>query len=239
VSAATRPPRAFYDRLWGGGTDRENRARWRFQEELVGRALERLAAAPGGTVVEIGPGPGRETVRLAARGARVVAVDLSLAALGRVRAATGGAARPVLARAEALPLAAGSVDAVFAQTVLMHLDLGAAAREWARVLRPGGRVVVLEPLAGHPLLRLYRRFLSPYRATAPRYLTVAALAAAAPGLRLRHHEEHYLGAVLALGLPAPVAGPARRVLGRVDRELLRFRPLRAWAWMTLAELERE
>ena len=105
---------------------------------------------------------------------------------------------------------------MFAQTVLMHLDMARAAAEWARVLRPGGRVVVLEPIAGNPLVGAYRRWLSPYRDTDPRYVTVAELAAASSELELREHEEHYLLSVAALGLPGPLARLAARPLGALD-----------------------
>jgi SAM-dependent methyltransferase len=226
----------FYDGLWRAGADGENRSRWRFQEPLIERALG-WVGGNGLSVLEIGPGPGREAAWLIAAGARVFAVDLARSALERTRAATAGAAGVVQAAAEALPFAAGSVDVVFTQTVLMHVDLAAAAGEWARVLRPGGRVVALEPLAGNPLVAVYRWF-SPYRRTAPRYLRLADLAACSPSLTLERHEESYLLSVLAAPLPGALGRLARAVLGAADRVLLALPALRRFAWMALVELRR-
>jgi SAM-dependent methyltransferase len=229
---------AFYESLWRGGADAENRARWGFQDELVEAGLRALEPVAGRTVVEVGPGTGRESARLAGAGARVVALDLTRASLERVRAASGGRTLAVQARAETLPLTAASADRVFAQTVLMHLDLAAAAAEWVRVLRPGGRVVVVEPLAGNPLVGLYRRLLSPYRRTRPSYVTLAAIERSAAGLRLVRHEERYLLEVAALGVPERLRPPARRVLAALDRRLFRLPSLRRLAWMTLVVLEK-
>lgn len=49
--------------------------------------------------------------------------------------------------AEVLPLPNASVDAAVTRSVLMHVaDVGEAARELARVLRPGGRLSLFEPI---------------------------------------------------------------------------------------------
>ena len=242
-------PAEFYERLWRTEADGENAARWSFQQGLVARALDRLGGPDdpgsavrlaGRVVLEIGPGVGTETRALIGRGASVVAVDVTAAALTRTRAVTGDAALCVRAAAESLPLAPGSIDAVFAQTVLMHLDVPRAAAEWARVLRPGGRVVIVEPLAGNPLVALYRRFFSPYRETRPRYVTLASLAAAAgpAGLAVTHHEEHYLLAVAALALPQALRPAAIAVFAAIDGVLLRLPGAGRLAWMTLVELRR-
>src|SRR5262249_62001945 len=60
------------------------------------------------------------------------------------------------AAAESLPFADSSFDRVWGNAVLHHLDLGQAARELRRVLRPGGRAVFCEPWGGNPLLNWAR-----------------------------------------------------------------------------------
>lgn len=93
-------------------------------------------------VLEVGIGTGRIARPLLARGVRVSGVDLSRKMMGRLLASLPeGASRPNLLQgaAEALPLAAGSFDALVSVHVF-HLipDWRAAVTEVRRVLRPGG-----------------------------------------------------------------------------------------------------
>jgi SAM-dependent methyltransferase len=113
---------------------------------------EALAAlAPSSwTVVDAGCGDGFLTELLADRFARVIAVDHSPERLAAARERLRG--RDVemkLGEADALPLPAASADAVFLSLVLHHVpERRSVLREAARVLRPGGRVVVVD-LAPH------------------------------------------------------------------------------------------
>jgi ArsR family transcriptional regulator len=109
------------------------------------------ALAPEGwTVVDAGCGDGHLTELLAERFARVIAIDHAPQRLEAARRRLAG--RPIdfqLGEIDALPLPAGSADAVFLSLVLHHApEIGGALREAARVLRPGGRIVVLD-LAPH------------------------------------------------------------------------------------------
>jgi demethylmenaquinone methyltransferase/2-methoxy-6-polyprenyl-1,4-benzoquinol methylase len=103
---------------------------------------EALDARPGRTVLDVAAGTAVSTVELAADGVRAIACDFSQ---GMLRA---GAARPVpkvAGDAMALPLADASVDGVVISFGLRNVaDPRAALREFARVTRPGGRLVVCE-----------------------------------------------------------------------------------------------
>jgi SAM-dependent methyltransferase len=100
---------------------------------------------PGLTVADLGCGAGYLTEYLAARGARVIAIDH---APGMLAAARQRLPQDVEVRAgelEKLPLQDAEVDAAFANLVWHHLADGrAVATEMARVLRPAGRVVVTD-----------------------------------------------------------------------------------------------
>ncbi len=102
---------------------------------------------PAGRVLEVGVGTGVVAAALQRAGVDVVGVDLSPAMLRRAAQRLG--ARVAVADALRLPVRAGGVDAVYAVWVL-HLvaDVAAVLDEAARVLRPGGRLVVVP---GRPL----------------------------------------------------------------------------------------
>jgi len=112
---------------------------------------EHLPAA--GRVLDLGGGPGRYAIELARRGHRVVLADLSLALLDEARARI--AASGVQAQIEAIDEVdaqdlgrydSDSFDAVLALGPFYHLvaheERLRAAREIARVLRPGGLAFV-------------------------------------------------------------------------------------------------
>lgn len=129
--------------------------RWRRSE--VGAITERLEAAlildlvgavDGRSVLDIGCGDGTFAFELARRGARVTGIDASQA---MIDAAQARAVRDhadvsfAVATSEQLPYAAAQFDVVTAITVLCFIDDARPVfREIARVLRPGGRLVIGE-----------------------------------------------------------------------------------------------
>ena len=120
-----------------------------FIEQPPMRAL--FDTLSGGTVLDAACGTGRRSVELARRGLQVIGVDRSPAMLAKARAKLpeGEFLEGDLTD---LPAEAGSVEAVVCALALVHLpDLGAVMAEFARVLRPGGRVIISDV---HPFLIL-------------------------------------------------------------------------------------
>lgn len=112
--------------------------------------LEHLALAPGVTVLDAGSGMG-EVVRMMAErvapGGRAIGIDLSAEMVARAseRAAGVDAVEYRVGSVTALPFEVASVDAAYSERVFMHLaDPQAAMHELFRVLRPGGRIVVID-----------------------------------------------------------------------------------------------
>jgi SAM-dependent methyltransferase len=106
-----------------------------------------FAPLPGKRILDIGCGPGTLAKRLAEDGAAVTGVDPGEAALAKARAAVP-AARFEAASGEALPFPDGSFDGAVMLNALHHVPNPAGAlSEAARVLVPGGVLVVVEPLA--------------------------------------------------------------------------------------------
>jgi SAM-dependent methyltransferase len=114
--------------------------------------LEALALRPGERVVDVGCGPGLLAAEIAAAvgpEGLVCGVDVSasMLALARARASMPGSAPVAFRRAAAarLPCADGSFDVAVSTQVLEYLDdVPAALAEVHRVLRPGGRVLLLD-----------------------------------------------------------------------------------------------
>jgi SAM-dependent methyltransferase len=119
--------------------------------ERRGRAFAEVIApwlAPGRTL-EIGVGTGLVAHALRRLGLDVYGVDLAPAMLSRAYARVG--ARVALGDARHLPVRTGVVDnALLVAAVHAIRDTPAALREAARVVRPGGRVVVLAATASDP-----------------------------------------------------------------------------------------
>jgi SAM-dependent methyltransferase len=154
-------------------------------EEPTVRGL--LADLPPGRILDAACGTGRHSVWLAAQGHEVVGVDLSPDMLAKARAKLPPA-RFELGDLAALPLPDGSVDAAVCALALVHLpDLGPALAELARVVRPGGLIVISDV---HPFLT-----------TLGWQAQFRAADGGAGFVRLhRHLPSDYVGAAVAAGL---------------------------------------
>ncbi|MFE6778682.1 class I SAM-dependent methyltransferase [Streptomyces sp. NPDC057702] len=110
------------------------------------RFVSSFAPRPEPAWLDVGAGTGMFCAALDQYqpASRVVGVEPSLAMLDEARRLpTAGGARFVAGTAERLPLVGGTFDIALLSRVVHHLpDRPAAARELARVLRPGGVVVI-------------------------------------------------------------------------------------------------
>lgn len=142
--------RQFVRRLFDQGADGYDRA-----ESIMAlgsgswyrrQALQRAGLKQGMSVLDVAVGTGlvaRQAVRLTADPDLVLGLDPSSGMLQQARQNLG--IRTVQAMAEEIPLAEQSVDFVSMGYALRHLsDLIVVFREFHRVLRPGGRVCILE-----------------------------------------------------------------------------------------------
>lgn len=103
-----------------------------------------LAAAAGevATVLDLGAGTGKLTGGLVALGLDVTAVEPDPDMLAQL-SGLFPAVRAVPGKAESIPLADGSVDAVVVGQAFHWFDWAAALAEIGRVLRPGGALAAL------------------------------------------------------------------------------------------------
>jgi SAM-dependent methyltransferase len=114
------------------------------------------------TVLDYGCGAGENCVLLSKRGCNVIGLDISpeLIKLAQQRMTAHG-----INSGYDLRVASGyesglkdhSVDGVFAIAILHHLDLEKATKEIRRILKPGGFLIVQEPLRDSSIARLVRK----------------------------------------------------------------------------------
>jgi SAM-dependent methyltransferase len=198
-------------RLWSETYDRPLRL-FPLEEPVMHRLFDSLGPS---VVLDAACGTGRHSRVLAARGHRIIGVDRSPEMLEKARRSVGtGEFRE--GSLTALPLADGSVDAVVCALALVHLpDVDEAIRELARVVRPGGRLIVSDvhsflillgwqaqfrTAAGEPgFMRLYPHLPSDY-----------CRAYAAAGLRVRGCHEPLLTPEAAVTLASERLPDANR-----------------------------
>ncbi len=135
--------------VFAGAVDHWDRIRRQYEHQDLQIGMVAALAPPGLNVVDVGTGTGALLPILAQAAAQVAAVDQSksLLANARRRCLAAGCRNVSFHQGDvrALPFADAAFDAAYASMVLHHVaDPGAALRELARVVRPAGRVVVVE-----------------------------------------------------------------------------------------------
>jgi SAM-dependent methyltransferase len=128
-------------------SERERLPYFRAQIDIM---LSMLSGEPAGTLLDMGCAAGAEIPALRAMGHKVIGADLSerMVQVCRQRFAGDQAVQVLCAEADRIPLAANSVDHVVCLGVFEFLpDYRPALDDIARVLRPGGIVVLAIPTA--------------------------------------------------------------------------------------------
>ena len=169
-----------------------------------------LGDARGMRVADIGCGTGRHASRLAASGARVVAIDFSTGMMRKARAKYRGdnLTFAVADLARPLPFRARAFDRVICCLVLDHIhDVRSLFAELKRICRANGAIAIS---AMHPAMMLREvqaQFHDPASGatirprSAPNQISDYVNAANASGLRLDHMSEHAVDDEIARRFP--------------------------------------
>ena len=176
-------------------------------------ALWRAGLRRGMTLLDVATGTGqvaRAATRILGGGGGVVGLDPSAGMLGQARRAHAG--RLVRARAEAMPLRDDLFDMLSMGFALRHVTtLETAFAEYCRVLKPGGRVLLLE--VSRPRSALIRWMMRVYfQRVLPRLIRIATRDPHAPLLM------EYYWDTIAECVPHATILSALRQAGFVDVE---------------------
>lgn len=127
--------------IWATTYDQPGNGLFPYEEPFVHEILDGL---PAGVALDAACGTGRHTAHLAALGHQVIGVDSSPDMLARARARVPAASFHQ-GDLHALPVPDAHADLVVCALALAHLpDLRPAVAEFARVLRPGGHLIITD-----------------------------------------------------------------------------------------------
>ncbi len=145
------------------------RGRPEYPAELGGWLKDTLRLGPGRTVADVGAGTGKFTKLLLATGARALAIE-PVAAMREQAAALPGVAA-LDGTAQALPVAAQSLDAIVCAQAFHWFARTEVLDEFARVLRPGGLLGLVWNVRDESVdwVAEITRLITPYEGDAPRF----------------------------------------------------------------------
>lgn len=142
--------------------------------DAIEHCVLRLDPQPGERILDLSTGTGWTSRVVAKRGASVVGVDIANGLLDAARATAAAEALSIdyrLGDAESLPFAHGEFDAVVSTFGVMFASRpDAAARELARVCRPGGRIALTTWTPDSSVARMFlvmKRYMAPSPTPAP------------------------------------------------------------------------
>jgi SAM-dependent methyltransferase len=210
--------------------------------DAVWRAfLTRVGPLTGKTILDFGCGEGWAAAEYARRGAIVHSFDISVESLRKV---ADTRIHPAVMAAEYLGYKADSFDLVLGVGILHHTELPLVSREVARVLRPAGRALFMEPLAHNPFLRLFRALTPGRRTPTEQPMTLQQIRDFARGFGTTDVRGYHLVSILPQGLLWMTGNRtlfrlSLRLSEAVDRWLLpRWRALQRYCWCSIIEVRK-
>jgi ubiquinone/menaquinone biosynthesis C-methylase UbiE len=199
----------------------------------------------GRRFLEYGCGTGSSAFDIARQGGDVVGIDISPVA---IEMATEKAHQEqlesrtefLLMNAEELEFPDASFDVICGTGILHHLDLEKSYSEIARVMKPGGVAVFLEPLGHNPFINWYRDRTPEMRTPDEHPLLMKDFVLARKyftSVEARFY--HFLSLGVVPFRSTPLFKPLYAVTEGLDRALMTiFPPLKRWAWNCVMELRK-
>ena len=193
--------------------------------------LQWLAPGPGETILDIGCGDGFHTARMAARGAAVVGIDIHRSRLAFAKRHNSRARLEYrFMDAEKLDLSYNSFDKVVSFCVIEHFnDEAQVLRNIARVLKPGGLLVLSADSLSNPEVTAAEREAHRRRYAVKTFYTAAVLREKLANAGLELERVQYL-------LTSPLTLALVRLSWRLDDLPRALAPLRALGYLTLGTI---
>ena len=200
-------------------------------------------ASRGADVLEYGCGAQPHSLEVARDARSVHGIDISPVAIEQARASATAEGLDrfefTVGDAESLDFPDDSFDLVFGSAIVHHLEIDRALRDVARVLRPEGRALFIEPLGHNPLINLYRSRTPELRTPDEHPLRLDELELAASFFR--EHDYRYFHFFSLASVPfrsSRLFEPLLAGLDAADRALFTVGPARRLAWYVVMVLDR-
>lgn len=106
---------------------------------------------PNSKVLEVGSGYGTHSQVILNTGAQLTALDISEQSLNLLRTLLPSVQRTVVGNMETLPFSDSSFDVITCCAVLSYGNRNNIFKEFSRVLKPGGKLIILDTLGSNPV----------------------------------------------------------------------------------------
>ena len=232
----------FYNAIWGSQKSRAQEEKILFlRKKAIDHSYALLGIIRNKKLLEIGCGSGKQAIFFALKGAEVSVIDASDEALKAVSILAREKKASIQGHrmnAEALEFESQAFDSIYINSVLMHVNPEKVLQECSRVLKPGGKLVITEPLRYAPFVQVYR-WLSSYRTTSPQYATLKMFEQCKKHFTAYSHKEFYFfsSALLPLGyVKNPLLKKVYAAVNRIDDYFIKIvPPVQKFCWISVVE----
>lgn len=198
----------------------------------------------GGRLLEYGCATGAESLLWLKSGAKVTGIDISSEAIVKAMENVRGTPFEDQAsysemNAEAMDFEDSSFDVVVGNGIVHHLELETCYAELARVLKPEGGAVFMEPMGHNFLINLYRRFTPSMRTEDEHPLLESDIELASKYFHEVEATPFHLTSLAAVPFRnTPLFNGLIGVLHALDRVLFKVPLLRRQAWFTVLKFSK-
>ncbi|WOI52849.1 class I SAM-dependent methyltransferase [Parvularcula sp. LCG005] len=233
--------RAFHNQRFA---ENERQAQLKYYaavEAAMTHYRDRIAAlALDADLLDYGCAEGDNVLRYASIARSIHGIDISDVAVDRGTARLDAAGitngKLHVMNAEEMTFPDHSFDLVFGSGIVHHLDVQKSLTEIERVLKPGGRVLFVEPLGHNPAIDLYRRMTPQARTADEHPLRRSDFQLFEKIFSAARFDFHALTTLAVVPFRrTPAKAPILSATRAIDRALFRLPGLKWWAWYAVME----